>query len=121
MKPTFLVTFSLFLLLHLNGTAQKTFSTVLSSSVDSNIKKSPLMPTIEIQGVRAEQKYPFTQSMIYKSNIAKSNLGQDIPFILNQVPGAVANSDAGNGVGYTGIRIRGSISCKHARSTFIYQ
>lgn len=108
MKPTFLVTFSLFLLLHLNGTAQKTFSTVLSSSVDSNIKKSPLMPTIEIQGVRAEQKYPFTQSMIYKSNIAKSNLGQDIPFILNQVPGAVANSDAGNGVGYTGIRIRGT-------------
>jgi len=75
---------------------------------DTSLKKSSLMPTIEIQGVRAEQKYPFTQSMIYKSNIAKNNLGQDIPFLLNQVPGAVANSDAGNGIGYTGIRIRGT-------------
>lgn len=75
---------------------------------DTILKKSSLMPTIEIQGVRAEQKYPFTQSMIYKSNIAKNNLGQDIPFLLNQVPGAVANSDAGNGIGYTGIRIRGT-------------
>lgn len=75
---------------------------------DTSLKKSSLMPTIEIQGVRAEQKYPFTQSMIYKSNIAKNNLGQDIPFLLNQVPGAVASSDAGNGIGYTGIRIRGT-------------
>lgn len=78
------------------------------TSSDSSMKKGSLMPTIEIQGVRAEQKYPFTQSMIYKSNIVKNNLGQDIPFLLNQVPGAVANSDAGNGVGYTGIRIRGT-------------
>src|SRR5678810_680937 len=36
------------------------------------------------------------------------NLGQDLPFILNQTPSVVVNSDAGNGVGYTGIRIRGS-------------
>ncbi len=78
------------------------------TSSDSSMKKASLMPTIEIQGVRAEQKYPFTQSMIYKSNIVKNNLGQDIPFLLNQVPGAVANSDAGNGIGYTGIRIRGT-------------
>ncbi|MEI9808136.1 MAG: TonB-dependent receptor plug domain-containing protein [Bacteroidota bacterium] len=36
------------------------------------------------------------------------NLGQDIPFLLNQTPSVVINSDAGNGVGYTGIRIRGT-------------
>ena len=35
-------------------------------------------------------------------------MGQDIPFLLNQTPSVVINSDAGNGVGYTGIRIRGS-------------
>src|ERR1041384_6629810 len=39
---------------------------------------------------------------------AKKNLGQDIPFILNQTPSVVVNSDAGNAVGYTGIRIRGT-------------
>src|SRR5678809_784516 len=38
----------------------------------------------------------------------RNNLGQDIPFLLNQTPSVVINSDAGNGVGYTGIRIRGS-------------
>ena len=43
-----------------------------------------------------------------KETIAKQNLGQDAPFLLNQLPNVVVNSDAGNGVGYTGIRIRGS-------------
>src|SRR6185436_15351577 len=40
--------------------------------------------------------------------IVKNNLGQDIPFMLNQTPSVVINSDAGNGFGYTGIRIRGT-------------
>src|SRR6185503_2032164 len=43
-----------------------------------------------------------------KSDISKVNLGQDIPFLLNQTPSVVVNSDAGNGLGYTGIRIRGT-------------
>ena len=70
--------------------------------------KSKLMEPIEIRAVRAEKNYPFTQNLITKRNIEKNNLGQDIPFLLNQIPGAVVNSDAGNGVGYTGIRIRGT-------------
>lgn len=70
--------------------------------------KSKLMEAIEIRAVRAEKNYPFTQNLITKRNIEKNNLGQDIPFLLNQIPGAVVNSDAGNGIGYTGIRIRGT-------------
>jgi iron complex outermembrane receptor protein len=70
--------------------------------------KSKLMEAIEIRAVRAEKNYPFTQNLISKSSIEKNNVGQDIPFLLNQIPGAVINSDAGNGVGYTGIRIRGT-------------
>ena len=66
------------------------------------------MSPIEIRAVRASKNYPFTQSLILKRNIEKNNLGQDIPFLLNQVPGTVVNSDAGNGVGYTGLRIRGT-------------
>ncbi|MBK7559437.1 MAG: TonB-dependent receptor plug domain-containing protein [Chitinophagaceae bacterium] len=38
----------------------------------------------------------------------KNNLGQDLPFLLNQTPSVVVSSDAGNGIGYTGIRIRGT-------------
>jgi iron complex outermembrane receptor protein len=70
--------------------------------------KSKLMEAIEIRAVRAEKNYPFTQNLISKRSIEKNNVGQDIPFLLNQIPGAVINSDAGNGVGYTGIRIRGT-------------
>ena len=40
--------------------------------------------------------------------IAKNNLGQDLPYLLNQLPATVITSDAGTGIGYTGIRIRGT-------------
>jgi iron complex outermembrane receptor protein len=43
-----------------------------------------------------------------KEEIAKNNLGQDIPFLLQNSPSVIVNSDAGAGVGYTGINIRGS-------------
>lgn len=71
-------------------------------------QSSNLMQAIEIKSVRAGKNYPFTQTLISKSELAKNNVGQDIPFLLNQVPGTVINSDAGNGIGYTGIRIRGT-------------
>ena len=78
------------------------------SSVGQDTTKSKLMEAIEIRAVRAEKNYPFIQNLITKRNIEKNNVGQDIPFLLNQIPGAVVNSDAGNGIGYTGIRIRGT-------------
>ncbi len=71
-------------------------------------KSKVFMPPIEINAVRAGKNYPFTQSMISKKEIGSKNLGQDIPILLNQVPGVVVNSDAGNGIGYTGMRIRGT-------------
>src|SRR5204863_3341841 len=48
------------------------------------------------------------KSNISKKTLEKINTGVDIPFLLNQTPGVVVNSDAGNGIGYTGIRIRGT-------------
>jgi iron complex outermembrane recepter protein len=67
-----------------------------------------MLENIEITSIRAADKAPFTKTNISKQQIEKVNLGQDLPFILNQSPSVVVNSDAGNGVGYTGIRIRGS-------------
>src|SRR5688500_6030774 len=63
---------------------------------------------VEVKAVRAGERSPFTKTNISKAEIQKQNLGQDLPFILNQVPSVVVNSDAGNGIGYTGIRIRGT-------------
>src|SRR6476661_4270104 len=63
---------------------------------------------VEVRSVRAGATAPFTKTNISKKEIEKQNLGQDLPFLLNQTPSAVVYSDAGNGVGYTGIRIRGT-------------
>lgn len=63
---------------------------------------------LEIKAIRAAANAPFAKTNIDKTTIAKQNLAPDIPFLLNQTPSVVINSDAGNGVGYTGIRIRGT-------------
>ena len=63
---------------------------------------------VEVKAIRAEDNAPFAKSNLSKKDIEKDNLGQDLPFLLNQTPAVVVNSDAGNGVGYTGIRIRGT-------------
>jgi iron complex outermembrane recepter protein len=63
---------------------------------------------VEVTAVRAGDKAPFAKTNLTKEDIKKINLGQDLPFLLNQTPSVVVNSDAGTGVGYTGIRIRGT-------------
>src|SRR4051812_30837030 len=63
---------------------------------------------VEVRSVRAGTTAPFTKTNLNKTEIEKSNLGQDLPFVLNTTPSVVVYSDAGNGVGYTGLRIRGT-------------
>ena len=67
-----------------------------------------MLENIEITSIRAGDKAPFTKTNLSKQEIANVNLGQDLPFLLNQTPSVIVNSDAGNGVGYTGIHIRGT-------------
>lgn len=69
---------------------------------------SALLQPVEVNAVRAADKAPFAKTNLSRATIEKSNLAQDIPFLLNQIPSVVVNSDAGTGVGYTGIRIRGT-------------
>ena len=63
---------------------------------------------VEITAIRAGDKTPFTKLTINAAQISKINNGQDLPYILNQTPSVVVSSDAGNGIGYTGISIRGT-------------
>jgi iron complex outermembrane receptor protein len=62
---------------------------------------------VQVVGVRADQKTPTTYTNLNGSQIDKTNYGQDLPYLLETVPSTVVTSDAGAGVGYTGIRIRG--------------
>ncbi|MGC4041070.1 MAG: TonB-dependent receptor [Flavobacterium sp.] len=61
-----------------------------------------------VSAVRVTTKTPVSFSNLDKKEIKNRNLGQDIPILMNYMPSVVTTSDAGNGVGYTGIRVRGS-------------
>ncbi|MFD2246116.1 TonB-dependent receptor [Pontibacter ruber] len=63
---------------------------------------------VVISATRASEKTGTTFTNVSKEEIQERNFGQDLPYLLEQTPSVVVNSDAGAGVGYTGIRIRGS-------------
>lgn len=67
-----------------------------------------LTEAVVVQATRATGKTPTTYTNIGKEKIEAQNFGQDVPFLLNWTPSVVTTSDAGTGIGYTGIRIRGS-------------
>ncbi|MEC8248213.1 MAG: TonB-dependent receptor, partial [Bacteroidota bacterium] len=61
-----------------------------------------------VKAVRVKSNAPITHSNVSKKDIEKRNLGQDIPILLNYLPSVVSSSDAGAGIGYTYLRVRGS-------------
>lgn len=63
---------------------------------------------VKLTGIKAKDNTPVTFTNVSKKDIASRNLGQDIPILLNYLPAVVTTSDAGAGIGYTGIRVRGS-------------
>ena len=63
---------------------------------------------VTVSSVRATEKTPITFTNVSKEQIEPRNLGQDIPVLLNYLPSVVTTTDAGNGVGYTSMRVRGS-------------
>lgn len=66
------------------------------------------LPPLEIKAIRLSEQAPFAKTNISKAQIALNNIGQDLPFLLENTPSVVVHADAGIGVGYTGIRIRGT-------------
>ncbi len=82
---------------------------LISFGQDNDLKKDTIqLQKVLIQATRASKKDPFTKSTVSKKELEKLNLGQDIPQLLEQLPSVVTTSDTGIGVGYTGIRVRGS-------------
>jgi len=61
-----------------------------------------------VKAVRVQSNAPITHSNVTKEDLQKRNLGQDIPVLLNYLPSVVSSSDAGAGIGYTYLRVRGS-------------
>jgi iron complex outermembrane receptor protein len=70
--------------------------------------QSYLADEVVIKATRADDRSAMTYTTLNKEEIKQMNFGQDLPMLLNTQPSVVVNSDAGAGVGYTGIRVRGS-------------
>nr|WP_072989598.1 TonB-dependent receptor [Pseudozobellia thermophila] len=76
--------------------------------VDSLEGTKVVLDEVLVQAVRVNKESPVTFTNLRREEIAPRNLGQDIPVLMNYLPAVVTTSDAGAGVGYTGIRVRGS-------------
>ena len=63
---------------------------------------------VVVSSTRVDNSSAFAHSDLSADEIKKQNVGQDLPYSLNSMASVVINSDAGNGVGYTGMRIRGT-------------
>jgi iron complex outermembrane receptor protein len=70
--------------------------------------KTQTLDEVLVKSIRVDTDSPITHSNVDKEELAKTNLGQDIPVLLNYLPSVVTTSDAGAGIGYTYIRVRGS-------------
>jgi iron complex outermembrane receptor protein len=71
-------------------------------------RASYLADEVIVQATRVNEKTPATYSTIDKETMSKNNIVQDMPYLLSYTPSMVVSSDAGAGVGYTNINIRGS-------------
>ena len=88
----FLISFNLF-------SQEKVIDTIQGRKQD--------LDEVVVQSIRVKYSSPISHSNISKAELSLRNLGQDLPILLNFLPSIITTSDAGNGVGYTGIRIRG--------------
>ncbi len=84
------------------------FFTLFSFSQEQDSTKVNSLDEVLVSAVRVTAKTPVSFSNLDKKDIKFRNLGQDIPILMNYLPSVVTTSDAGNGMGYTGIRVRGS-------------
>lgn len=103
-KGTYIIVVSM-LSKSIEKTVTITKDTVLNITLGS---QTEALDAVLISAVRVNADSPITYSNLEKEEISKRNLGQDIPVLMNFMPSVVTTTDAGAGVGYTGIRVRGS-------------
>ncbi len=88
---------------------QKSITLNADQTLDFQLAATAVMADeVIVRSTRASERAAATFKNLSSEEIEANNFGQDLPFILNNTPGVVVSSDAGAGVGYTGIRIRGS-------------
>lgn len=90
---------------------QKSLKVELNQDQTLNVDLADVQEVLDevlVSSLRVTAQSPITYSNLSNEEIEDRNLGQDIPILMNYMPNVVTTSDAGAGVGYTGLRVRGS-------------
>ena len=77
-------------------------------SVDADTLRVIDLQEVEVVSTRATKTTPVAYTNIGKEELKERNVGQDLPYLLSMTPSALTTSDAGAGIGYTSIRVRGT-------------
>ncbi|MCB0371623.1 MAG: TonB-dependent receptor [Muricauda sp.] len=85
-----------------------TMSAQQEEPADTLEGKKVVLDEVLVQAIRVTKEFPITFSNLEKEQLTPRNLGQDVPILMNFMPAVVTTSDAGAGIGYTSIRVRGS-------------
>ena len=79
-----------------------------AQSEETDTLKSVELQNVQVVSTRATRKTPMAFTNMGKEQLKAVNHGQDIPYLLSLTPSVTMTSDAGNGIGYTSLRIRGT-------------
>jgi iron complex outermembrane receptor protein len=93
------------------GFESRTIELNVNKNIEQNVALHPsvvMSDEVIITAIRATDESPITYKIMDQAEIAEKNSGKDLPYILNSTPSTVVSSDAGAGIGYTGLRIRGT-------------
>lgn len=81
---------------------------ITTQAADIDTLKSVALQNVEVVSIRATRKTPVAFTNMSKEQLKAVNHGKDIPFLLSLTPSITMTSDAGNGIGYTSLRVRGT-------------
>ena len=85
-------------------------ATTQAAELDTQLDtlKSVELQDVQVVATRATHKTPVAFTNMSKEQLKAVNFGQDIPYLLSLTPSITMTSDAGNGIGYTSLRVRGT-------------
>ena len=81
---------------------------VTAQATEMDTLKSVELQNVQVVATRATHKTPVAFTNMSKEQLKTVNYGQDIPYLLSLTPSITMTSDAGNGIGYTSLRVRGT-------------
>ena len=84
------------------------FSVFANTIAETDTLSSVQLEEVLIIASRANEKTPIAFTNVTSEELAKTNIGQDIPYLLSSTPSVITTSDAGMGIGYTSLRVRGT-------------